>query len=412
MLTRSRTTQGIDRPGTSLLALVLGCGDCGDSVAIDTTADTTSSGTGVPTGTDGPTSSGGDPDALCFDAPFSVAVSLEHPIALRRGDFDGDGSTDILVLGLESGYAGRALYGVAGTFVPGEFGSLPIGCDTQSIVLDLDDDGRSEVAFANCFAGIEVHHVELDGTFSPFAAIPVADVIHQFAHLDVNADGIRDLVLLTTTGDALDLSVLPGMPGQSFGPAVVSPQPVQFADEPAAILMRVAASDPVEVVIAQEGASHGFARSQHAGGGGFAVPAWIATDFAIGGLVFSDVDADGATDVLVVDQGAGQVHALLGAAHDPGPVTPLTGDWFTVVPGELDGAGALDLAVVRTTEVDILAGQGDGSFALVDTVDFGDYIVDKHLVLTDLDGDGRDDLVAGFFNPFPFSAMVAQSCPF
>lgn len=408
-------------PGGSLLALALACGD---SIAVDSAADVdsdtgsnghtgNSTGADVPTGivTDGTTSDDVDPNLLCFDPPLLVDVSLEHPMALHSGDFDGDGSTDLLVLGYDGVFAGRTHYGAPEGFGASGYGFLPEGCTAHGVVLDLGDDGRDEFAFTNCYSGISVHRIEQDGSFTPFTEVLVADPIRQIAHLDLDADGLRDLVLLTGGSDAPDLTVLPGLPGPAFGLAVVSPQPVQFADEPAGLLMRAASGNPAEVVLAQWYASHGFARSQHQDGGSFSAPAWVATDFPIGGLVLADVDADGARDVLAVDADAGQVHALLGPAHALGPVTSLPSDWFSVVPGELDGAGGLDLAVVREMKIDVLAGQGDGAFVLVDTVDFSDFIIDKHLVLTDLDGDGRDDPVAGFFQPYPYAAMVARSCP-
>ncbi len=115
-------------------------------------------------------------------------------------------------------------------------------------------------------------------------------------------------------------------------------------------------------------------------------------------LVPGDFNGDGHLDLAVVDTtayGAAEVSVLLGngdGTFQPARTTPLgVFGPFSLVAGDFNGDGRLDLAFTDAEHntVEILLGNGDGTFQPAETVAAG---IDGPLVAGDFNGDGRLDL--------------------
>src|SRR5262245_17654451 len=255
-----------------------------------------------------------------------------------------------LVVGtIVSGLAARALGACPDARFAPEI-AVPAGGTVEGIaVADFDGDGRPDAAVTNFLAGggtpsrIAILHGEGDGRFGAPSPIDVGHGATRIVASDFNADGVADLAVLN--GNDGDITVLLG-DGRGFG-----------------------------------------------AGNRFPAAGGIATGLALG-----DLDRDGHPDLIATDLSAGSVVVLLGRGDGsfsaPAPFrvgrSPLV-----VAVGALDGGGNPDLAVTNSDDrtVSILLGHGDGMFGPQSIVAFPDGFQPLSLALSDLDGDGKHDMV-------------------
>ena len=133
----------------------------------------------------------------------------------------------------------------------------------------------------------------------------------------------------------------------------------------------------------------------------FAPTASFDLPFVGAELAVADVDGDGHDD-LVVPLGIGAVTVFKGDgdggfAQLPGHPVAVGESTERVTTGDVDGDGALDLAVtdVLGRQVHVLLGDGTGGFTAAPDSPFDAGQMVLQAVLADLDGDGDDDLVWG-----------------
>jgi len=114
------------------------------------------------------------------------------------------------------------------------------------------------------------------------------------------------------------------------------------------------------------------------------------------GVAVADFNKDGHPDIVVTNSGGNNVGVLLGNGDGTfkAPVTTSVAcnpDWITV--GDFNGDGIPDIAVVApgcfTTVVDVLLGNGDGTFTLSSSISFFGA---ETVVAGDFNGDGKLDL--------------------
>lgn len=125
-----------------------------------------------------------------------------------------------------------------------------------------------------------------------------------------------------------------------------------------------------------------------------------------GSVVTADLNGDGLSDIVVHrDSGADSVSVRLNNGDGTfGPVQNYNGgDNFwgrgqTLAVGDFNGDGKTDLAAGHNTGVNVLLGNGAGSFAAPIVYLFPDSESAISLTAADLNGDGKLDLVAGTQN--------------
>jgi VCBS repeat protein len=108
-------------------------------------------------------------------------------------------------------------------------------------------------------------------------------------------------------------------------------------------------------------------------------------------LVVADFNGDGKPDVAVANGVDSDVEILLGNGDGTfrfGSAIDLDGDPTAIVAGDFNGDGKLDLAVV-TTDICVLLGNGDGTFRLSGFFQPG---YSWSIVTADFNGDGKLDL--------------------
>lgn len=301
-----------------------------------------------------------------FAAPS--VVPLTHPDTagagtVAIGDVNGDGKPDIVVGSFNFGGAGQAgLYLLLGNG-DGTFGAQTLifsGEAYTSVVRDFTGDGKLDIAigqvdWASSSTSIEVSTVLLpgngDGTFG--APVPLYLFSGTLTSADMDGDGKPDLVGIGNGASSVELSV------------ATHPFPVTY----------------------------GLGTIVDTSSGGLFRPYALAVgDFNGDGRVDIAVPQDGKI-VLLTNQGQGSFALTL----------PPSGVAFThsadeAVTADFNGDGKLDIAYSDSNSgYDIVAlGNGDGTFNLsrIEYPNNPGLIISAGLVATDMNGDGKPDLVA------------------
>ena len=326
----------------------------------------------------------------------------QYPMSLALADLNGDGKRDLVVS------SGSVLYGMGdGSFATSA--KYPTGGYPVSVVLrDLDGDGVLDLVTANNSENTASVLLGMgDGTFSARQDYPTGDGPYQVELGDVNADGHADLV--TANYNAGSVSVLLGTGDGSFAakqdyPTGPGPSSVALGDFNADGKLDIAAaggktifdSGKVSLLL---GAGDGTFTPKVDHPAGVNTQSLALGDFNRDGkldLVAANVGMSGDSSISVfLGKGDGSLASKIDLASASGP--------NAVTVGDLNGDGKLDLVTVNAgsgdpdagpsgvSTVSVLLGKGDGSFAAKVDYPTGDFPIS--VVLGDLDGDGKLDVV-------------------
>ncbi|MCB9779915.1 MAG: hypothetical protein H6742_15230 [Alphaproteobacteria bacterium] len=314
------------------------------------------------------------------------------------GDYDGDGVPEfavgafnssglidagyVLVLGGDALDAGETtLYSVATARIDSSDGVDRFGYDVVSLA-DLDDDSRSDVAigtgsaYAYVFRSTDIHRGGEFDTSDAHVSIQHSDDIalgRWLSSTDVDGDGLDELFVNPGWGDSSSASAF------VFGGDVLESGGSVITDDATAVV-----EGPYRPLAAADLDGDGY--------GDFVAQAWVDGEvvaLGFGGETLSGtVERDAAWFTIEAESGED--------VKGHGAV------------GDVDGDGALDLAVAGTGgsddmgRVDIFASIGERSGRILtedsDWAWFGDAAADHDIggapmALGDVDGDGVDDLV-------------------
>lgn len=220
---------------------------------------------------------------------------------------------------------------------------------------------------------------------------------------DINGDGVTDIVTANSGSD--DVTVLAGDGGGEFVPVAGSPfavgrRPVSVA------LGDVNGDDALDIVTTNEFSGNVTVLASD-GAGGFAPVA--SSPFAVGNgpvsVALGDINGDGTLDIVTANRQSGDVTVLAGDGS--GGFAVVAGSPFavgngpvSVVLGDINGDGALDIGTSNNSSDDItvLAGDGTGGFVPVAGSPFAVGNSPQSLAMDDVNGDGPLDIVtANFF---------------
>jgi hypothetical protein len=291
------------------------------------------------------------------------------------------------------------------------FTALP----TCSIVAgDFSGDGKLDLAVSDP-AGVQILLGNGDGTFQPARTI-TAEVAGALVAGDFRGDGRLDLAIANQNSN--DVSVLLGNGDGTFQP------PVEYAVGNTAVdivagdfrgkgRLDLAVSDSVGVQVLLSNGDGSFQPPVTYAAGGWATP---------GGVVAGDFNSDGHLDLALTGSAAdpvtntvvGGVSVFLGngdgtfrpqGAYTVGDGSVGFATPFTIVAGDFSGDGHLDLAVDDAVGVQILQGNGDGTFQPERTVAAG---IQGALVASDFTRDGHLDLATTSLNYNTVSVLLGN----
>lgn len=285
--------------------------------------------------------------------PAATVAGTELSDFPALGDFDGDGKLDLL---LTDGATVQFLRGNgAGGLAPPVASAMPTSGGPPAVA-DFNGDGKLDIAQVTPTSHVQVALGHGDGTFASSALPAIGNGARDVTAVDLDGDGLIDLVIANASDGTL--SVLRGIGDGTFAPAVTIPV---FAN-----VTRVAAID---------------------------------------------VDHDGTLDLVVASfsvSALGVLHGTGGLTFAAPTLLALPGPSNQVDGADLDGDGIVDL-VATGVDAYVLRGQGGGVFDPVARF-IGRGV--EHVV-ADFDGDGRPDiLVANGGAPFGngFTILFDRGC--
>jgi hypothetical protein len=355
-------------------------------------------------------------DGIGHFGPVTLVPTGDSPSALATGDFDADGRADLAV---------AHFFGETSVFLGdghGAFGAphaYPAGIYPSDIaVADLDRDGRLDILVANAGSiDISVYMGTGVGNFLALPPQPTGPSYSLFKPVqvvthDFDEDGTPDLLIVefNNTDEINVVETLQGRGDGTFGPGRFN---TQLADGQVGVGIGdfdVDGHDDLALTFGF-GAICCFHNSgdiyRGLGHGAFDHAGSFQTGITPTALLQDDFDLDGGDDLAALSYQPALVTVLLGhrttvpGVRGPEFVVPFSAFARDIVTEDLDGDGNPDLLPVTESASDLSVFYGLGSGAFAPRASFHTAGAPAGVLVADVDGDGRRDLVVAIDAPVP-----------
>lgn len=277
------------------------------------------------------------------------------PAALLADDLDADGNMDLVTVhGGSPGEIGVLLGNGSGGFSSADNSPFLVGTFPGAVTSgDANLDGNTDLFVANGFLSDDISVLLGDGAgdFVPASGspFPAGDRPSSLASADVDGNNILDLVVANRRSD--DVAVLLGDGMGDFSPSASSP--ISVGDSPYAVVAAdLNADGAVDLVVANEGSDNlNILIGDGLGGFSETSASPIAVGTAPVALASSDFNADGDLDLLAANVDSAELTILLGdgtgdfseAAESPIELEPGS---RSLSVGDIDGDTRPDAIVV------------------------------------------------------------------
>lgn len=351
-----------------------------------------------------------------FGAPVTTSVTIMFPfnsLAASTGDLNGDGRTDVLVIG--STFFGGTTILAALAQSDGRL-SMPIVMTvTQQLgttqIRDINGDGKADLVAASTNTS-EVFWLagSNDGKFAAPVASAVDAIVSRFVLADYNGDGKVDLAGLGSGGK---LSVRTGRGDGTFAGTTM------LSVDAAAVALatgEVTGDGKVDLVVGSAptfsgtGAVIPGSAALLAGNGDGTFAASRAVRLAplqgASDLRILDADKDGKQDVLVASPYEGALSVLYGRGGGSFVEdTQLPAQATALAHADLNGDSKVDVVAVSvsTNKLYVLLGNGDGTTGAARA-----YDTDRGpsaVTIADVNGDGKADLLVSNYDAATVSLL-------
>lgn len=240
------------------------------------------------------------------DGTFSSVSSAPNvggePVSLAEADFNGDGIPDLAVTSSFTGTVFILLGNGDGTFTTSQMTLASTGCISSLATGDFNGDGKSDlVVTGNCEYDQGNSVIILlgngDGTFTAGAMPQTGHDVGSVAVADFNGDGIPDLALANSDGTAA-MSILLGKGDGTFASSDIGPS---VSEHPTAIAWGDFNGDGIVDLALVNTSGNAVEILQGKGDGTFSMAGSAATGNSPFSVVVGDFNGDGRPDIATAN---------------------------------------------------------------------------------------------------------------
>ncbi len=345
------------------------------------------------------------------------------------GDFNGDGKTDMVNVGLGSiGNVDILLSNSDGTFT--DTGHISAACPSPGAVAagDFDGDGKTDLVCVQAHSYIVYIYHPATNSFGPLTAWRSATFCDAAADVsigDFDGDGRTDLICNDATDNSHKVAFSQG--DGSFAEQTTwatggwcAPSRLQTGDfdgdRRTDLLCRGTGANANKYIVAMSN-----------GDGSFTQASWVGPFCSTSSFTLGDFDGDGKTDLACNDSAGNHTVAF---SNGDGSFDDTAGAWnngsswcaspSTVTLGDFNGDGRTDLACESSSGiVTVAVSNGTGGFdpkggpsgwSCTDSLP-GGSLGTGTITSGDFNGDGRSDLMCYFPTWSPFIVAMSNGAP-
>ncbi|MCH8299012.1 MAG: T9SS type A sorting domain-containing protein [Candidatus Marinimicrobia bacterium] len=237
-------------------------------------------------------------------------------------------------------------------------------------------------------------------------AVPSGDGPRSAVLIDLDRDGVRDLVVANLIGSTISLIY-----GDESGSFMLRESISSVHKAPHAIALGDFDENGLFDFITANRDSNTIGIFLNDGAGGFLPPSFITTGEGPRWIAVADFNEDNHADLAVTNRASDDVTILLG---DGSGGFTLVGNFYTgdgpvpLVAADFDGDGLIDLAIANdlSDTLVILSGDGTGNFTLLTAIPVG--LSPKHISVGDLNHDGISDLAVASLLDGNVTVLIAN----
>jgi len=260
-----------------------------------------------------------------FSAPYSYSYFVYNSVTATTLDLDCDGRNDV-VYGTSTGRVDGLFGPASGTrFSYGFVSSGTSGAKGMGAA-DLDGDGRTDLAVANSDGTASIFRSDCTRT-PPRTMVSIPTTTVAMALGDVTADGVQDLVVLST-GSPGFLGVLPGVGNGTFAARIDIPLQTSVTWQGKLALGDLDHDGDLDVVTGNGNSNS--VTFLYGTGGSLATQSTVSLGKVVTNVALGDVSSDGLLDVVATHSSDNLVSVLVTPAAGVGNPTLL--QWFADEP--------------------------------------------------------------------------------
>jgi Ca2+-binding RTX toxin-like protein len=339
---------------------------------------------------------------LIFTPPKLVPTG-NGPDTVVTADLNGDGIPDVVVGNQVDNTVQVFLGNGNGTFKAPE--TYSVATDPQQVlVANLGNGSLDIVEISQSSGDVTVLKGNGSGHFTALPAFPTTEIgfgPNPMTLANLSGNGDMDLVVADDSSGMIDVYQGNGDGTFNESPADYSMPMGAYAPSAFAVTSGVFTGTLPDIAVTDVSNNQVDVFLNNGSGGLDSVPGTYPVGTYPTSLAVADVNGDSKQDLVVADKYGSEVSVLLG--NGDGTFAPqqtfATGKYPSqVIAADVNGDGKMDIITANAGNsdspghsVDILLGNGNGTFALPQVLLTGNY--PRSVAATDLNGDGKTDLI-------------------